>query len=71
VPGWLLPVYFPAALLAMVGELRALWGLLAPLPGEERLLVLAVSAVATLVGIVAVGELARVTGEPTCYLAVK
>lgn len=71
VPGWLLPVYFPAALLAMVGELRALWGLLAPLPGAERLLVLAVSAVATLVGIVAVGELARVTGVPTCYLAVK
>jgi hypothetical protein len=55
----------------MVGELRALWGLLAPVPGVERLLVLAVSAVATLVGIVAVGELARVTGEPTCYLAVK
>ncbi|NSW54989.1 MAG: hypothetical protein HPY44_03160 [Armatimonadetes bacterium] len=66
-PGWLVPLYLPAALLAMLGKSRAL----APLAGAERLLVLAVSAVATLVGVVAIDELATVTGVPASCLAVK
>lgn len=70
-PSWLVPVYSSAALLAMFGELRALWYLLEPLSGAQRLLVLAVSAVASFAGIASIGELATASGMPASLLAVK